>query len=243
MNEEYPQTGGVDSALATHAKVMWMDADNKDLSNDEWIDKVKNYTNPKWLTNTAPIPLNIRTPIYDENLSTKTYDSYETYLFPSAYYAIDTLGHSGDGLDHSAGGNAWHYNIDDVFAVDANRVLLGTQDADRLEAYRNMYGTAPVHSFEGGSNSFAFAPQSFSFGERNMVGQENSAILGGLSNIVTGYDSAIIGGNGNIVASPNSVCGGGVSNIMGVGSESFAANSRNSIGGYPYFFRRTKTSP
>lgn len=242
MNEEYPKTGGVDSALATHAKVMWMDADNKDLSNDEWINKVKTYTNPKWLTNTAPIPLNIRTPIYDENLSTKTYDSYETYLFPSAYYAIDTLGHSGDGIDHSAGGNAWHYNIDDVFAVDANRVLLGTQDADRLEAYRNMYGTAPVHSFEGGSNSFAFAPQSFSFGDRNMVGQENSAILGGLMNIVTGYDSAIIGGNGNIVASPNSVCGGGVSNIMGVGSESFVANSRNSIGGYPYFFRRTAST-
>lgn len=243
MNEEYSVTGGVDIALATHAKVMWMDTDTKDLSNDEWINQVKTYTNPKWLTNTAPIPLNIRTPIYDENLSTKTYDSYETYLFPSAYYAIDTLGHSGDGLDHSAGGNAWHYNIDDVFAIDANRVLVGTQDADRLAAYRNMYGTAPVHSFEGGSNSFALAPQSFSFGDRNMVGQENSAVLGGLLNIVTGYDSAIIGGNGNIVASSNSVCGGGVSNTIGSGYESFAANTRNHIGGYPYFFRRTTTVP
>lgn len=242
MNEEYSETGGVDIALATHAKVMWMDADTKDLSNDEWINQVKNYTNPKWLTNTAPIPLNIRTPIYDENLSTKTYDSYETYLFPSAYYAIDTLGHSGDGIDHSAGGNAWHYNIDDVFAIDANRVLVGTQDADRLAAYRMLYKTVPVHSFEGGTNSFALRNNSFSFGHNNKVGRDNAAIVGGFSNMATGSQSGILGGNSNIVNSTNSVVGGGLSNMIGAGPESFAANSRNSIGGYAYFFKRTLTA-
>ena len=242
MNEEYSGTDGVDAALVKHAKIMWMDADNATSTADQWIEKIKQYTNPKWLTNTAPIPLNIRTPIYDENLSTKVYDSYETYLFPSAYYAIDTLGHSGDGFDHSAGGTTWHFIIDDVFQVDANRVLLGTQDANRLAVYSNLYGTAPLHSLEGGTDSFAFSKNSISFGQRDMVNGDNSAILGGFSNVATGSQTAVLGGNSNIVNSTNSAIGGGLDNMIGAGAEGFAANSRNNIGGYTYFFRRTLSS-
>ena len=242
MNEEYAGTGGVDAALINHAKIMWMDADNATSTADQWIEKIKQYTNPKWLTNTAPIPINIRTPIYDENLSTKTYDSYETYLFPSAYYAIDTLGHSGDGFDHNAGGHTWHFNIDDVFTVEANRVLLGTQDAGRLAAYQNLYGTAPVHSLEGGDNSFAFGKNTLSYGQKNLAYRDNSAIVGGFSNLVTGSQSVITGGNSNIIASANSAIGAGLNNMIGTGTESFAANTLNSIGGYAYYFKRTLTS-
>lgn len=242
MNTACPDSEGVDKAIANHAKIMWMDSSTADLSDEDWVQRVKGVSNPKWLTNTAPIPLNIRTPIYDENLSTKVYDSYETYLFPSAYYSIDTLGHSGDGVDHGAGGGNWHFHVDNEFSVDANRVLMGTQDANRASLYSVLYSSSPLHSFEGGSNSFAFRQNAFSYGSGNSAAMDNAAVLGGYNNIAVGGQSAVVGGNSNIASSSNAVIGGGQLNMIGDGVNSFVANTLNSVGGYTYAFTRTTVS-
>ena len=245
--EKCQQTFGqeFDKNLAIHAKIMWMNTDNVvNADNDEvWIDLIKALENPKWFTNTAPIPLNIRTPIYDENLSTKTYDDYETYLFPNAYYVLDTLGYAGDGNDHQAGGQNWLFDVDDRFKVTADRILLGTQDPKDVSLVGNMYKTGPLYCLEGGTNSFAFDKNSFSYGQLNMVNGQNSAILGGVMNGIVANNAAIIGGDSNFVAQGrSSAIGGGIFNNV-VGDSGFAANGYNSVGGYSYTFQRYVVNP
>lgn len=238
-NECYGSGALVTDALVKHAKVMWKDLSNKDNGNDYWITRIKTTENPKWFTNTAPIPLNIRTPIYDENLSTKTYDSYETYLFPSSYYSVDTLGYLGDGTAHTAGGYRWNFDVSDMFKVSADRVLLGNQDDTTINKISSLYKTtSPKYILEGGTNCGAFDMNAVSYGRSNMANGSNSVALGGTSNQVVKYNSGIFCGINNIVASTYSAVCGGSYNMIGSGSDSFAANSHNFVGGYGYEFSR-----
>jgi len=244
-NKQYDGSDVVTTALAKHAKTMWMDASNVgNIDNAAfWLDKIASTTNPKWLTNTAPIPLNVRTPIYDENLSTKTYDSYETYLFPSGYYSIDTLGYRGDGMSHSAGGRDWIFDIDDKFQVMANYVLLGDQ-SDRMQTvYKNAYRYNQPLGFAlaGGTDSFALYDNSIAYGNGNVTASKSSAIIGGSQNSVMNFDSGVFGGAYNNVLNYRSVVGGGELNQVN-GSTSFAANSSNRVGGYSYIFQRFVTN-
>ena len=232
----------VTDALVKHAKIVWMDSTNSQMTDHGWLERIYTYSNPKWLTNTAPIPLNIRTPIYDENLSTKTYDSYETYLFPSAYYAMDTLGFLGDNSDHTAGGDNWIFDVADTFHVVADRYLFGTQNDNVVTVMSSLYNPyTQKFAFAGGTDSFAFDRNSFSYGRQNLVNGENSAVLGGSRNAVIKDDSAVLGGESNMVASDRSAIGAGYGNMIGGGDDGFAANMANSIGGYSYYFTRHKT--
>lgn len=232
----------VTEALVKHAKTVWMDSTNKGSSTDEWLSRIYNVENPKWFTNTAPIPLNIRTPIYDENLSTKTYDSYETYLFPSGYYSIDTLGYIGDGTTHTAGGKNWTFDVTDVFRVSSDRALFGIQDNDKIAVRESLYNPYKLkYAFEGGTNCFAYDKNSFSYGYNNQSNGERSAILGGGSNITCAPGSAIIGGTGNAIAGHYSVIAGGVGNDIGSTTNGFTANTYNNLGGYSYRFSRKIT--
>lgn len=232
----------VTEALVKHAKTVWMDSTNKDSSADDWLSRIYNVENPKWFTNTAPIPLNIRTPIYDENLSTKTYDSYETYLFPSGYYSIDTLGYIGDGTTHTAGGKNWTFDVTDVFRVSSDRALFGIQDNDKIAVRESLYNPYKLkYAFEGGTNCFAYDKDAFSYGYDNQANGERSAILGGGNNITCVPGSAIIGGTGNSIAGNYSVIAGGVGNDIGSTSNGFTANTYNNLGGYSYRFSRKIT--
>ena len=232
----------VTEALVKHAKTVWMDSTNKDSSTEDWLSRIYNVENPKWFTNTAPIPLNIRTPIYDENLSTKTYDSYETYLFPSGYYSIDTLGYIGDGTTHTAGGKNWTFDVTDVFRVSSDRALFGIQDNDKIAVRESLYNPYKLkYAFEGGTNCFAYEKDSFSYGYNNQCNGERSAILGGGNNITCVPGSAIIGGTGNAIAGSYSVIAGGVGNDIGSTSNGFTANTYNNLGGYSYRFSRKIT--
>ena len=230
----------VTDALVKHAKTVWMDSTNKDSSStDDWLSRIYKVENPKWFTNTAPIPLNIRTPIYDENLSTKTYDSYETYLFPSGYYSIDTLGYIGDGTTHTAGGKNWTFDVTDVFRVSSDIARFGAQDDDAIDRLSSLYSTYKLkHAFEGGTNSFAFDRNAFSYGNYNQVNAWHGAALGGSSALVLGTSSGVFGGTSNYAVDVNSVIAGGSNNTIGSCQGGFAANSNNNVGGYSYFFSR-----
>ena len=229
----------VTDALVKHAKMLWMDATNKDSSIDDWLHRIYSVENPKWLTNTAPIPLNIRTPIYDENLSTKTYDSYETYLFPSAYYSMDVLGYNGDGIDHTAGGKNWTFDVNELVRISADRVVFGTQNATFADRVSHMYGNySPKSIFEGGTNSFAFKQDAFSFGDLNYVNANYGAALGGQNNMVLGAYGGVFAGEANTVAQMRGAVAGGIGNTIGSCTNGFAANSFNQLGGYNYVFSR-----
>ena len=238
------EDGALVASLVKHAQVILMDNTNVDSKDNPtfWLDKVYSMDNPKWFTNTAPIPLSIRTPIYDENLSTKHYDEYETYLFPRGYFAIDTFGYSGDGIAHSAGGESWTFDVDRVFTLNSDRVVVGKQDknvADKLEISYSL--NSPLHSFAGGYNSFAFAPNSFSYGDSNQTYGEAGSIIGGRSNNAMGAMSGILAGSGNTTISNFSGIVGGATNVT-AGMYSFAANSMNHVGGYNYRFTRQVVS-
>ena len=243
-NKQYEGDEVVTQALMKHSQIMWLDSSN--VANKDnvtfWLDKIADSTNPKWLTNTAPIPLNIRTPIYDENLSTKTYDSYETYLFPSGYYSIDTLGYRGDGTSHSGGGKDWVFDVDDKYQILAKRVLIGDQSPATLSLYQNFYDMTrmPGNALEGGENCYALADNAISYGDGNVVAGYNSVILGGRSNAIYRGNSncGILAGTQNDIFSHTSAICAGNHNSVG-GRSSLAANSSNHVGGYPYFFQRS----
>ena len=230
-------------SLVKHAKIMWMDSTNVSEKDnyDYWLYRIATMENPKWMTNTAPIPLSIRTPIYDENLSTKHFDEYETYLFPSAYYSMDTLGYSGDGNTHSGGGQNWTFDVDETFNVKSDRVILGTQDLDLAAVNEVSYGTAPLYSLAGGTNSFAYGLNSVAYGCNNQAYDKHSAIVGGYGNITIGSMSGILGGRQNCAVSSGIGIAGGVGNNV-LGSYSFAANENNFVGGYHYTFVREVAS-
>lgn len=230
-------------SLVAHAKLMWQDSSNKGSDDDYWIGRIVNYENSKWFTNTAPIPLNIRTPIYDENLSTKTYDSYETYLFPSAYYSIDTLGYNGDGNIHTAGGSEWMFDVSRMFRVSSDIVRLGSHDTEYDELVSSLYSDyTPKYALEGGHNSGAFRKFAMSYGDGNFANGDRAVVLGGSSNLALASNDGIIGGVGNEVAVRNGFIGAGINNRIGGGTNGFAANSLNSVGGYSYEFSRMLVS-
>ena len=238
-NAYYQGSDEVTESLVKHAKTIWQDTTNKGSDTEYWINRIRTTENVKWFTNTAPIPLNIRTPIYDENLSTKTYDSYETYLFPSSYYAIDTLGYVGDGSTHTAGGNEWLFDVQNRFSVHTDVIQLGYQDNDIVELYASLYSDkTPKCALEGGINSGAFDECSFAYGIDNQVNNVCAVAIGGKYNHVTGSNSGIIAGHDNNAAMGSGVIAGGVYNKIGGGTEGFAANSYNNVGGYSYEFTR-----
>lgn len=240
--------GQVRVAVTKHAEIMWMDSTNVDKENPYdssnqayWLDKIASLENPKWFTNTAPIPINIRTPIYDENFSTKTYDDYETYLFPSAYYAIDTFGHLGDGNTHSGGGNNWVFDIDDTFQVHADRALFGIHNDPWSSVMASAYDSeSPKYSFEGGVDCYSLGKNNFTYGTNNQANGTDSAVVGGSLN--TAVYGSVFGGKNNHTVGSLGVIAGGANNYVTT-SQGFATNMGNHVGGYSYKFERMYTAP
>lgn len=233
----------VTDAVVKHSQIMNMTSYNAGESPAYWLALVRDSVNPKLFTNTAPIPVNIRTPIYDENLSTKHFDQFETYLFPRGYYSMDILGASGDDTVHNGGGLEWLFDVDDKFTVDASRVVFGIQNkevAEKREQNYLVYGKQ--RSFAGGVDSYAFGYNSFAYGDHNQSLGKNSVTIGGSYDFAYGTNNGVLAGNRNYTVLENGAIGGGSYNTVS-GQSGFAANEYNSVGGYTFPFVRYKSVP
>lgn len=230
-------------AVVKHAKILYQTDENVGNDDAYWVGLVRDNNNPKLITNSAPIPINIRTPIYDENLSTKHFDQFETFLFPNSYHLLDILGYQGDHIDHNAGGRNWIYNIDNEFSVDADKVLLGVHTKRIADIRAKCYmDQSPIHSVAYGVDSYAFGPNSLSGGLYNQTYGKNSVILGGTRNMVYGDNSAVLGGEYNQITGKNSLAGGRFNNVENDSSMAFGFLTAAG-GGYPYTFTRYIVSP
>lgn len=223
----------VTKAIVTHSKILYLVSSNKNQNGtDYWVGLIRDSSSPKLVTNSAPIPLNLRTPLYDADLSTKSFSQYETYLFPSGYNKISITGMPGDGEDHVGGGKNWLWDIDESFEVTAPRILLGyhSNPQRRLENYRNT-------------------KYSMSFGYETYALGEHSVALGGLNGIAMGDDSATVGGHRPFAIGNNTMVASGYNNtavglssfasnyqVHSVGLYSFAANCETVTGAYTYLF-------
>ena len=197
----------VTKAIVTHSKILYLVSSNKNENGtDFWLGLIRDASSPKLVTNSAPIPLNLRTPLYDADLSTKSFSQYETYLFPSGYNKISITGMPGDGEDHVGGGKSWLWDIDETFELTAPRIILGyhSNPHRRIENYRDT-------------------KYSMSFGYETYALAERSVSLGGLNGISAGENAATIGGNRPLTLGPNSMVASGYINTT-VGSATFATN-------------------
>ena len=217
------------SALVKHAKMLFLTASTATKSDADWITYLATYSSPKLLTNTAPIPINLRTPIFDENLSTTEFNVQPTYLFPQGYFQLSSLGYSGDDVDHEMGGRSWTISVSDWIDIITPRFSSGSVNTDATRKTRSVrngtidnayttvfgYDTAArsMYSTAGGHSSVVPAPKSttatgcdsaIAFGNRQLAGEFASVSLGGDLNIAAGSKAHVVGGSGNAAAGESS---------------------------------------
>ena len=225
--------GLVVKAIVTHSKIMYLVSENRTNGDDDyWLGLIRNASSPKLIVNSAPIPLNLRTPLYDADLSTKSFSQYETFLFPSGYNKIAITGMPGDGEDHVGGGKSWVWDIDESLDVTAPRIRFGhyTDTKRRVENY--------------GDNKY-----SFSYGYDTYALGEYSVSVGGLTNVSYGAKSATLGGMRLLALGDNSVTAGGDLGVAvglnslefgfknhAIGPNSMAGNEMSTAGNFAYRF-------
>ena len=225
-----------DSTLATdavvkHSKILYLGLDNKDNESvDYWVGKVRDSASGKAVISTAPIPLNLRTPLYDENLSVKSFSQYETYLFPMGYHRAEILGTPENGEDYIAGGKNWTIDASDFLMLDGKHITLGnvTNPQNRLD----NYGTS-TNTISWGNESYALKDTSLAFGDHSVAVAPRATVFG---HECAGYGdtSFVAGGDGCFTVGTDSFA----SNAFTVahGQDSFAANIDTYTGWFPYRF-------
>lgn len=227
-------------ALVMHSKILYISESdivsglNTNTSGNTavWLGKIKTAPNPRLITNSAPIPLNLRTPLFDENLSTTKYLTSETYLFPYAYFALDILGYSGDLTPHHLGGLSWDISADETIRLKAHDIAVGganplapfKKDTDRTRQPGGVsnYGFAwgyDTHargdfSTAGGVSSMALGKQSVAIGAHNIAYDQNSVVFG-FENISAALDTTVLAGHDNVAAGHNSSILSGKFNVTG----------------------------
>lgn len=223
----------VTRAIVTHSKIMYLVATNKDQDGtDFWLGLIRDSSSPKLITNSAPIPLNLRTPLYDADLSTKSFSQYETYLFPSGYNKIAITGMPGDAEDHVGGGKSWLWDIDESLDVTAPRITLGyhSNPQRRIENYRNTR-----YSMSYGYDTYALGERSVALGGMYGIAMgENSATVGGFRPFAIGAHSMVTSGYVSTAVGPSSLAANFM--VHSVAPYSFAANSETVTGDYTYRF-------
>ena len=223
----------VTQAIVTHSKILYLVSTNKEQNGaDFWLGLIRDSTSPKLVTNSAPIPINLRTPLYDADLSTKSFSQYETYLFPSGYNKISITGMPGDGSDYVGGGKSWLWDIDESFEVTAPRILLGyhSNPQRRVENYRNT-----KYSLSFGYETYALGERSVALGGRNNIAYGvNSVVAGGANNMSIGTHSMVLSGYVNVSTGLGSVAFGDSS--ISIGSYSMAGNIGSNAGDFVYSF-------
>lgn len=219
--------------LIKHSKMLYQNVDNvKVNTDDDWLDLIRHSYNPKLVSNSAPIPMNIRAPIYDENLSTKHYSQYETYLFPGSYNALDIVGYQGDGLRHVGGGYLWNWEIDSKFGVNADTFLFGRHRFDDVKKHPYT-SSKETFAFMVGAETYAYGHNSFAGGSGS-VAYGNNSFAYGTGNIAYGTDSASVGSLfGNSVGTMSFTSG---SYVNALSDCSAALNCMTNAGGTRYKF-------
>lgn len=220
------------AALVIHSKILFLNSDNISRNEDTqdnisyWLGLIKTASNPKLITNSAPVPLNLRTPIFDENLSTARYLTSESYLFPYAYFALDTLGYSGDGVAHQLGGLSWDIVADQSIRLLSNNISVGGINPNApLKTLANRVGNFgfawgyDTHargdfSTAGGMSTFALGERSVAIGG-NSIASEFGAVAIGSDASAPGYQAAVVGGSGNKAVADYSAAFGGIGNTAG----------------------------
>jgi len=206
-------TSATTNALVNHSRVLYMSDTNSSNSADQtdfWLNTLttNSENNPKLITNSAPIPLNLRSPVYNENLATTKYNSNPTYLFPKSYYDLDTLGFSGDAVDHNLDGQSWTITSDDFVNINSPKISIGTIDSS--STYKTQTNRVAVDAFvwgrdthargnyatAGGVSSIATANGSVAIGT-GVIASAWKAIAMGQNNEASGPNTAVIGGKGN----------------------------------------------
>lgn len=235
-------------AVIKHSKVLFLNNDTlSQLAVDSyWLGLVQNANNAKLISNAAPIPLNLRTPIFDENLSTTKYNQHDTYLFPFSYYSVELLGYSGDNVDHHMDGSSWTIGADHYISLESDAVSFGgvnDSDVRKTKARRNHDVDASGNAFEitystafgygtqarakystaGGLNTIIprGAVSAVAIGDGLLATDSYAVAIGGSHNKSVGIGSGIVGGIGNVAAGLYSGILGGINNGVGGTPDSF----------------------
>lgn len=72
-----------------------------------WLFKIRNPQNNRVSGNASPVPINVRTPLYNKNLGVVNYDGNQPYILPFEFHKNDHLGYYGDSVQREAGGYSW----------------------------------------------------------------------------------------------------------------------------------------
>ena len=233
-------------AVVKHSKILYMTRDeavtlanaeaseaaasSESMSDDYWVAKVRTSASPKGTVSSAPIPLNLRTPLYDENLSVKSFSQFETYLFPMGYHRADIIGTPGNDEDYIAGGRNWTIDVTDTLQLGGNHIRLG-RNSDTPPKLAG-YGTKGLN-ISWGDDSYAFGNRSLAF-VTHSVAQGDGSIVFGENCIGYGVNSFVAGGTDDATVGKISFA----TNFMNqaIGPYSFVANYLNAAGGWPYDF-------
>ena len=246
--------GATTTALVKHAKLLYLNADTmtQESVDDYWLGLIRDSNNPKLVSNSSPIPLNLRTPVFDENLATTRYNQNPTYLFPNGYYLMEAFGYAGDGVDHRMDGNSWTIAADDSISIESSAIALGgvynqapyktkaRRNGDRYSNYvtaqetystawgfdthaRGMYSTAGGVSSMVPTNAYA----AIAIGNRNLASNNGAAVVGGVLNTGSGEYIGILGGEYNTVIGDDGATIGGTANIVGSQLYDFGFPSNN----------------
>lgn len=229
-------------AVVTHSKIMFLNSENKSEDNQYWINRVLNAVDKTVVLNSCPIPINLRTPVFDENMDVDKYSQYETYLLPMGYYMSIILGSSGDEVDHVGGGRTWWFDVDKEFKVTAPSVVFGgdngtdrftnrcaQEDSGRVSlspSYSIAYGwntkMMGAYGTVGGTDTFVFGDNSHGISSASMIQARYAGIYSGLRNQIHANNGMTAGGEDLVV----------------LGSHGFAANRFNCVG-YPGMLFKT----
>ena len=238
-------------ALVAHSKILYYIASDSANVNvtSYWLNKIQNAQNPKLVSNFAPIPLNLRTPTFDENMSTKEYSQYETYLFPASYYSTSIFGYQGDDTDHFLNGKSWTLSTDEYISLETYALATGMVNTGatlKTKARRNYdvafnggnkktfssnfgYDTHSrgKNSIAGGVSSIATssAYAGIALGDSNLASNIESTSIGGTLNIAASHGGSVFGGDYGMVTGDYGAILGGVRNVVGAPVDFFITKS------------------
>jgi len=231
-------------AVVKHSKILYLTREEGDaISNsavtadsesqsekDYWVAKIRESASPKGTVSSAPIPLNLRTPLYDETLSVKSFSQFETYLFPMGYHRADILGTPGNGEDYIAGGRNWTIDASDTLLLSGNHIVMGRNSNPPNKT--DGYGDSEL-TISWGKESYAFGSRSLSFGDHS-VAKGNCATVFGYRGYGQGNYSFVAGGERDISVLQSTFSTNAYNTAVGINS--FAANNNNYAGGWGYGF-------
>ena len=272
-------TTGTTNALVKHSEILYLSESNQGdyidvdaignlpIDNPQvkfWLGLIKNNQNPKLVSNSAPIPINLRTPIFDQNLATTAYNQYNSYLFPMGYYIMWALGYPGDGVDHSMGGKSWSVICDDFIRLEAPRISMGGVTPGSLtKTWQNRNNAVnnngadinpspfsttwgldtfarSVYSTAGGHSTVIPEEPPLSY-SNNTDGVQNPKMMAGVAigseSIVSAGYGAAVGGQNNSIAGGWGAIIGGIGNAVEAPYGAILGGVANVVGRQVYEWR------